>query len=711
MNGSRVLTLSLLGALLASVDAQAVGLRFDHRFASDAEQTAVLSWGSRALSMLPPSMHDRLPHTIRVRFRSWGPGDAPLAEPLCAGESSASDTSVHRAYARYGRYNSVRNIISINSRLLPEIVRGPSGTRGFGCYHGDFYRLALATLMHEIAHAYDALDLDARVGKSVKRSRATRTTVSDDPLWKAIDLANRNRDRDRLPARHAGANRRESFAVHFEYFLLDPEYRCRYPSHHEFLETHFGWSPPGGDCVPAFEVVARKSTGAVNLDPDRVYQVRYLHASPGRKIASKLGHSMLHFVLCAPGTPRSPECLKQEEEDLVLGFAARSDESPWHSLKGLVGIYDSMIFFTSLRYQLQTYNQFQMRDVVSYALDLDREQIRRLTLRALELYWTYRGPYRFLSNNCATETEDLLKAGSLNESYIFGDRRTPGGVLRHLSEIGLIDETREPIVYKSGLDATRQAAADLYGVAGLRRRKAVERWVESLSYDDRRAVLERLRGELESLRRLDAGNRNGASAHADMRKVVSLGQQLESFRMLEENIAHAQDNKLGGTRLRELKRLARGDDRKSDLVSRFEFLVQSILSGDRDGARGYGIPLRGETGADVPALGRELEAIQERVTPLMDRSIQLARWRREAERTRRLADRRFDLLMSYAALARDVRTRVVMRAINRFPTRTNSEIRSMLEERFGDGAFEPTRFSDARMDRLRMASSGRRSGP
>lgn len=702
---NRLLSLPVLfcGLFLGLADARALSLEFDHEFDSDAEKTAVLEWGFRALSMLPPSLHERFPGSVRVRFRSWGDRETPLAEPLCAGQSLGKDADAIRAYERYGRYSSLRKIIQINSRLLPEIAHGPSEARSLDCYHGDFYRLATATLLHEIAHAYDALDLDASVDTSARRSRGRRATVSGDPLWTVIDGFKKNRDVDRLPSPRAGVSRRESFAVHFEYFLLDPDYRCRFPVHHEYLGAHFDWSPPGGDCQPSYEVVSRQSVRAVNLDPERVYQVRYLLASPGRKVASRLGHSMLHLVLCAPGTSRGPECLEQEEQDLVLGFAARTDESPWRWIKGVAGVYDSMVFFASLRHQLQIYNQFQMRDVTSYPLTLSRAQTRRLTLRALELYWTYRGPYRFFSNNCATEIEDLLKAGLFDGHHILGYRRTPGGVLKQLADAGLIDEAQTPIVYRSGFDAAGQAAADLYGISRPRGRGSLLRWTDRLSYDDRLAALDRLESELESLRRLDEKSGDGDTLEATMRQVLKLGKRLESHRLLEEYVAHSQDEKLGNTRLRELKRLAEGDERRTELVRRFQFLVQSILTGDRDGSRGYGIPGRRETGPGLIELGRELSRIREQVSSWGPRSARLSRRKRELDQTLRLADRRSGVLATYSDLARAVRTRIVTHALFRFPSQSNSGIRSMLEERFGEGTFEQTRFSDARLDRLRQA--------
>lgn len=705
------LPIVLIGLLLNCTGAWALNLEFDHEFKNATTKAAVLQWSEDALAKLPPSLLERLPGEIRVRFRSWGKETA-LAEPYCAGEASDRDATDGPLYEIYGRYNTHRNIIYINSLLLREILLGPSVDRSFDCYHGNFYRLATATLLHEIAHAYDASDLDASIGKSVKRSRISRTTVSSDPLWTVLDGFNtrflgfrnptrKNKDVDRLPSVHAGSNERESFAVHFEYFLLDADYPCRFPSHQEYFENHFDWSPVRGDCRPSYEIVSQQSAGVIDLDPERIYQVRYLMASPGQRAESRLGHSMLHFVLCAPGTAPGPECLEQEEEDIVLGFAARTDGSSWRWLKGMVGAYDSMVFFKSLQFQLQIYNQFETRDVMSYAINLNREQIRRLTLRALELYWTYRGPYRFLSINCATEAEDLLKAGILDETYIYGKRRTPGGVLKHLRETGLIDEVQAPLVYQSMFDDTSRALADLYGAPQVRRQKSLHRRIAKLSYDERRGALERLEIALESTGRFAQASLSDDSLEEIMRTLLSLGMQLESFRLLEENIARHQDKELGNAGLKEFKRLARRDNDKARLLERFRYLVLSIQAGDRDSRQGYGIPLRGESGPDRIELGRELGALRAQLFSWDFQSTRFSRWQQEINWTETLADSRYRVLISYADVAREVRTEIMSRAVARFPELPNSAIRSILEEKFGEASFESTRISDERINGLR----------
>ena len=269
-------------------DARALTVDFDHEFESSSDESAVRRWSDDALAQLPPTFHQRFPGTIRVRFRSWGNG-AQLPVPYCSGDTPEDRAPRTSLFETYGRYNTVRNIIYLNSQLIDEIRLGPQGTRGFDCYHGNFYRLATATLLHEIAHAYDNLDLDASIGKSDKRSRRSQATISTDPAWTVVDGFHtrlfgfryptaKNRDRNRLPSAHAARNKRESFAVHFEYFLLDPDYACRFPSHQEYFENHFGWSPARKDCRLNYEVGGTRES---HRKPTRAFYVALRNVRPG----------------------------------------------------------------------------------------------------------------------------------------------------------------------------------------------------------------------------------------------------------------------------------------------------------------------------------------------------------------------------------------------------------------------------------------------
>jgi len=686
-------------------DANALSLDFDQAFESKAAETAIEQWSNDVLAQLPPSFHQRFPDTIRVRFRSWDNGTR-LSVPYCPGDTSNKGSAEEPRFENYGRYNAIRKVIYLNSRLIHEIRLGPEGTRSFGCYHGNFYRLATATLLHEIAHAYDKLDLDASIQKSEERSRRSRTTVSTDPAWTVIDgfhtrlfgfryPTDKNRDLNRLPSAHAARNARESFAVHFEYFLLDPDYACRFPTHQEYFENHFGWSPQHNDCEVNYEVVSKHRNDAVSLDPARIYQVRYLLAAPGQAAESRLGHSMLHFVVCAPDTEIGPECLEQEEQHVVLGFAARTDDSPIRWIKGMVGSYDSMVFFTSLQHQLRIYNQFEMRDVVSYPIDLSPAEIERLANRAVELYWTYRGPYRIFSINCATETEDLLKAAILDEGYIYGARRTPGGVLKRLRETGRTVEAETPIVYVSNLTRATDALAVVYDISASNR-KSLQRQIHKLRIDERRRALRRIEDDLAR-----AGS--GDSANDSMREIMRIGEQLESFRYIEQIIGHQQQEKLSSAGVKELKRAAKYDEEKAKLLERFRYLALTMQAGDRDGRIGYGVPLLTEEGPDREELRHELADVIDRIFKSGFESSRFIEWQQEKYATERLDRDRYRLLRAYVGVARDTRTTVIMQVLERYPDYSNRAIRNMLEDQFGRGSFEPARYSDTRIDNLRRA--------
>lgn len=79
MHGVSKLLIFAAGLFAVCCDVRAVGLEFDEEFENDAVKAAVLQWSNDALEKLPPSLHDRFPGKIRVRFRSMGKAE-PLSE-------------------------------------------------------------------------------------------------------------------------------------------------------------------------------------------------------------------------------------------------------------------------------------------------------------------------------------------------------------------------------------------------------------------------------------------------------------------------------------------------------------------------------------------------------------------------------------------------------------------------------------------------------
>ena len=127
-----------------------------------------------------------------------------------------------------------------------------------------------------------------------------------------------------------------------------------------------------------------------------------------------------------------------------------------------------------------------------------------------------------------------------------------------------------------------------------------------------------------------------------------------------------------------------------------------MQAGDRDARPGYGIPLVSEEGPDREELGRELADVIQQIFKSGLESPRFVEWQQQKHATESLSRRRYRLLRAYADVAREIRTKVVFQALEQYPDLTNTALRAILEEHFGNGSFEPTRYSDTRINNLRQ---------
>ena len=329
-------------------------------------------------------------------------------------------------------------LIRLHRGFRDIIARGPQAAPRYPCGHRSLYRLAVATLLHEVLHLYDA-----------------RAGLSRDPRYRHLQrfdrqgllrrMAPRNLLAARSPDPYEGASLAESLAVNGEYFLLDPEYRCRRPASYAFFEAALRLRPfPQAPCPPRWTVYHRGAP--LRLDPDRIYQVHYLMAARGQGLASRFGHSMFRLVVCADDRERvGPECLDDVQDHIVIGFGANLQSdlqiSAW---KGLTGGYVSQLFVRPLPEVLIEYTEREQRALESLPLRLDRDALRQLIGRAVEIYWSYEGRYFFLTNNCASEALSLLQSASADPALHRISRMTPAGLRDDLLRLGLIDQPALP---------------------------------------------------------------------------------------------------------------------------------------------------------------------------------------------------------------------------------------------------------------------------
>lgn len=302
--------------------------------------------------------------------------------------------------------------------------------------HQSAYREVMATLLHEIVHLYDYKTKLSNNSHLLYLSGRQRN-----PLAENSEIGFKHRS----PDSHEGTNDKEFLAVNMEYFLLDPNYACRRPLLYEFFRDHFNFIPYTVACQIGNSYLAiNPENGEVSLkkiDFNRLYQVHYFLAGKGEEMMSRWGHAMIRFVICAPHRKLGPDCMKDLSHHLILSYRAMITNGQINSLDGLTGKYPSRLFFLKISDVIDEYNKGELRDLYSYPLNIDREETKRIYLRALEAHWTYDGKYYFFANNCATESANLIRAGIKNEKLLKERIYTPTGLRDTLLELGLTDKT------------------------------------------------------------------------------------------------------------------------------------------------------------------------------------------------------------------------------------------------------------------------------
>lgn len=443
----------LVSFLLTSTTSQAaLDLQLDHSELNDQQSQVSQQLLNDAFNHLPPLMIKQLDRQISV---SWSDN----LPPQVMGRATLSGQ------------------IKLNRRWLPALLNGQSDPIFPERQHRTLKNELTATLLHELAHFYDRgrfwpnaerktlqrcrsrYKSQGEVGlpQQCRGQTARRFTLSDAP--RLLDLAGWpqqvgqrgqretiNRQLDRSLDIYELASPQEFFAVNLEYFLLDPEYGCRRPALKAFLRQHFNWEPAHtANCssdLPYMNASLDANQPALGwLDPERIYQAHYLLAEPDQTWASRWGHTMLRLVICAPGRPRSSDCMLDLEHHLVLSFRAFVDDVQLSSWDGLTGVYPSRLFILPLNQVIDEYTKTEMRSLSSVPLNMSREALIGLAKQAASQHWSYNGNYYFVSNNCAVKTLKLLRTGSDHPQLRDLDSYTPNGLLQVLEARGLANYT------------------------------------------------------------------------------------------------------------------------------------------------------------------------------------------------------------------------------------------------------------------------------
>jgi hypothetical protein len=381
-------------------------------------------------ALVPDLIKMTLQNKITVSFEHFK-DDTPL-------DSLPADKCSNPVNLIYGQTNRLsRNHIILNSLLLQEIVKGEENAASFKCGHKSYYRIAMATLLHELAHLYD----HQTFGTTKISGQKSFFKLSD---WKRSTFFRtgpKNLSQKRSIDPYEYKSLEEHYSVNFEYFILDPEYKCKRPSYYRYYQEQFKTSPHADAiCKINTQVRLDDNKALMDIDPSRVYRVDYLLASIGNEMISGFGHSMYRLILCAPfRKTASSECLKDKLYHVVLSFRANVTDIKSNPLKGLTGKYDSVLFMLSFPKVIEEYNMAELRDLYSIPLNFTKDQKERFIYKAIETYWEYTGSYKFLSSNCASESNELLQAALNNLPIINESVVKPYSLLQLLVKYKLTD--------------------------------------------------------------------------------------------------------------------------------------------------------------------------------------------------------------------------------------------------------------------------------
>ncbi len=229
---------------------------------------------------------------------------------------------------------------------------------------------------------------------------------------------NLNQAYDRSPDPSEFKSIEETFAVNYEFFKKDPTYKCRRPTYYNYFSTLLNEKPFENEtCASSRKVTLISETSissnpmmARDIHPDRIYQIHYLFAGKGKQMMSRWGHAMFRIILCAPGKAVGPDCMNDYAQHIVVSYRANIEDMNIDYAKGMNGAYASQLFLMNMSEVVNEYTKGEFRDMISLPIKMNRTQIRLFSDKLLENYWSYKGRYYFLTNNCATEAMNLLRS-------------------------------------------------------------------------------------------------------------------------------------------------------------------------------------------------------------------------------------------------------------------------------------------------------------
>lgn len=469
----------------------------------DADKKIMEAAMEEVADLLPAKLKANLPKNIEIKIAKLSDHKV-VPDEVCKVTSDHADEKIDASKEKkksfiYGMYQQLGNTLTINIPVLSELAKGKNNSKRVNCQHKSLYDQAIATIVHELTHAYDFNS--GRISNSMEFIRRAGFKKG------LMKVNNKNIKAMRSADAYELVNIAESFAVNMEYFTMDPEFMCRKPSMFDYYKRLLGVDPyPNRNCKVSNTIMMSSQVGYVptELDPRRVYRVDYLLASAGKGVMSGFGHTMFRIIICAPehfdpitnrvikATPFGPKCLQDKMYHLVVSYRANVDDGKLDYWKGLTGGYPSILFLLNFNDVLDEYNRDELRDIMSYPLNLSTLEREDFIARVKEEHWNYRGAYKFINNNCAVESYDLLKSALNRNELEIKSSLTPNGVLEDLDAINFVDmnDTKKMEMFKAKTDQIILAYNKAYGYklkSDKANKDAVLKFIDESTVEQRRA--------------------------------------------------------------------------------------------------------------------------------------------------------------------------------------------------------------------------------
>ena len=491
---------------------------------------------SEVSALMPQKLKEGMPASIKISFEKLSLGFGMPGEEICKRYTEAEAKKIPKNRFIYGMYNKLTNSLYLNEAIMPELAKGRSGSTRISCQHGSLYDQAVATIIHELTHAFD----------NNQNSLSTTTEFLRHAGFKKgfLRTKNKNVNATRSADPYELKNAAESFAVNMEYFTMDADYACRKPALFNYYKKLLTTDPfPNRSCELNHTVMMSSAQGflPIKLDLERVYRIDYLMAAPGTDMSSGFGHSMFRIIMCAPerydfitrkqiaATPYGPKCLEDKLYHMVVSYRANVEDATLNYVKGILGGYPSMLFILSFADVLDEYNKDELRDVVSYPLKLSQLEKKEFIEKVIEEHWNYRGSYKFFTNNCAVESVDLLKS-ALGRSELTQSSLTPNGVLEDLDKVQMTETKGVGVEsYKAKTAQLISAYRLAYGGRSIDAKKdkeALLKFVKNSEAEDR----------LKAFKNAQNNKKTNVDLHSEVSALRESLVKTSSFSVLEQQI-------------------------------------------------------------------------------------------------------------------------------------------------------------------------------